>query len=77
MEEEAGGRSEERGTATDAGAVAGTPRMPVMSATMNSARFVGRDAAFVRLAPELESACFAFGVNFLNCPNCLSYWMET
>jgi DNA-binding CsgD family transcriptional regulator/tetratricopeptide (TPR) repeat protein len=30
--------------------------MPVMSATMNSARFVGRDAAFVRLAPALEAA---------------------
>ena len=30
--------------------------MPVMPATMNSARFVGRDAAFVRLAPLLEAA---------------------
>jgi DNA-binding CsgD family transcriptional regulator/tetratricopeptide (TPR) repeat protein len=30
--------------------------MPVMPATMNSARFVGRDAAFVRLAPALEAA---------------------
>ena len=32
------------------------PRMPSMPATMNSARFVGRDAAFVRLAPALEAA---------------------
>ena len=30
--------------------------MPVMPATKNSARFVGRDAAFVRLAPALEAA---------------------
>jgi len=30
--------------------------MPVMPATMNSARFVGRDAAFVRLASALEAA---------------------
>jgi DNA-binding CsgD family transcriptional regulator/tetratricopeptide (TPR) repeat protein len=30
--------------------------MPVMPATMNGARFVGRDAAFVRLAPALEGA---------------------
>ncbi len=30
--------------------------MPVMPATMNSARFVGRDAAFVRLALALEAA---------------------
>jgi DNA-binding CsgD family transcriptional regulator/tetratricopeptide (TPR) repeat protein len=30
--------------------------MPGMSATMNSGRFVGRDAAFVRLAPSLEAA---------------------
>src|SRR4051812_5694822 len=30
--------------------------MPVMPATMSSARFVGRDAAFVRLAPALEAA---------------------
>jgi DNA-binding CsgD family transcriptional regulator/tetratricopeptide (TPR) repeat protein len=30
--------------------------MPVMPATMNGARFVGRDAAFVRLAPALEQA---------------------
>ena len=33
-----------------------TPRMPVMPATMDSARFVGRDAAFVRLALALEAA---------------------
>lgn len=30
--------------------------MPDMPATMNKARFVGRDAAFVRLAPALEAA---------------------
>src|SRR3954471_20885345 len=30
--------------------------MPFMPATMNSARFVGRDAAFIRLAPALEAA---------------------
>jgi tetratricopeptide (TPR) repeat protein len=30
--------------------------MPSMPATMNGARFVGRDAAFVRLAPALEQA---------------------
>lgn len=30
--------------------------MPVMPATISSARFVGRDAAFVRLAPALETA---------------------
>jgi DNA-binding CsgD family transcriptional regulator/tetratricopeptide (TPR) repeat protein len=30
--------------------------MPVMPATKNGARFVGRDAAFVRLAPALEGA---------------------
>jgi DNA-binding CsgD family transcriptional regulator/tetratricopeptide (TPR) repeat protein len=30
--------------------------MPDMPATMNNARFVGRDAAFVRLAPALEAA---------------------
>ena len=30
--------------------------MPTMPATMNSARFVGRDAAFIRLAPALEAA---------------------
>src|SRR5258705_11033542 len=34
----------------------GTPRMPFMPATMNKARFVGREAAFVRLAPALEAA---------------------
>ena len=32
-----------------------TPRMPSMPATMHSARFVGRDPAFVRLAPALEA----------------------
>jgi len=30
--------------------------MPSMPATMNNARFVGREAAFVRLAPALEAA---------------------
>jgi DNA-binding CsgD family transcriptional regulator/tetratricopeptide (TPR) repeat protein len=30
--------------------------MTAMPATMNSARFVGRDAAFIRLAPALEAA---------------------
>ena len=30
--------------------------MPTMPATMSSARFVGRDAAFIRLAPALEAA---------------------
>ncbi len=30
--------------------------MPFMPATMNNARFVGREAAFVRLAPALEAA---------------------
>ena len=30
--------------------------MPDMPATMSNARFVGRDAAFVRLAPALEAA---------------------
>ena len=32
------------------------PRMPAMPATMDGARFVGRDAAFIRLAPALEAA---------------------
>ena len=32
------------------------PRMPTMPAMISSARFVGRDAAFVRLAPSLETA---------------------
>ncbi len=33
-----------------------TPRMPTMPSTKERARFVGRDAAFVRLAPALETA---------------------
>ena len=32
------------------------PRMAGMPATMDGARFVGRDAAFIRLAPALEEA---------------------
>src|SRR5258706_463048 len=41
---------------TMAGTDVGSPRMPVMPATMSSARFVGREAAFVRLASALEDA---------------------
>ena len=33
-----------------------TSRMPSMSATRHSARFVGRESAFVRLAPSIETA---------------------
>ena len=45
-----------RSAATGASGRESVPRMGRMPATMDGARFVGRDAAFIRLAPALEEA---------------------